>query len=189
MKRLAISAGHNPAARGACYRGICEHEVAAAWTSYIAQELPDTIDVFFVPTGSLSHKIDAINKARCDLAVEIHFNACGGCGAEGCETLYCPGSYSGRDAATYIQAAMAGAGVRNRGIKEGWYKMDRPGVVDYDGDQDGDETPDYFLKSANCTALIVEPEFIDNHHEFDRIQKPMCQAIAGGIAEYLGSYR
>lgn len=187
MKKIALSAGHNPKARGACHDDVCEHEVAAAWVSFIAQELPGDIEVVFVPTGSLPQKVKAINDAKCDLAIEVHFNACGGCGAEGCETLYYPGSASGRDAAYYLQAAMAGTGVRNRGVKEGWYRMDRPGVKDYDGDKDGDEAPDYFLKATNCTALIVEPEFIDNYDRFSKIQLPMSRAIARGIVEYLNT--
>lgn len=183
MKRVALSAGHNPKARGACYKGVCEHEVASAWISFIAQELPGDIEVVYVPTGSLPEKVKAINDAKCDLAIEVHFNACGGCGAEGCETLYYPGSISGANAAIHIQTEMAQTGVRDRGVKEGWYRMDRPGVKDYDGDREGDEAPDYFLKHTNCTALIVEPEFIDNYHTFDRIQRPMCRAIARGITE------
>lgn len=184
--RVALSAGHWPQARGACAEGRCEHEEAAYWCSKIAQALPSTIEVFHVPTGPLRDKVEDVNAAHCDLAIEIHFNACGGCGAEGAETLYHPGSGSGKEAATYIQQAMAGCGVRSRGIKEGWYKMDYPGVVDFDGDVEGDERVDYFLQATNCTAVIIEPEFIENHHRFDRLRGPMTKAIADAITEYLG---
>jgi len=165
---------------------VCEHEQAAYWCAKIAQHLPSTIELFHVPTGPLKEKVEDINAQHCDLAVEVHFNACGGCGAEGAETLYCPGSASGKEAAGYLQRAMATCGVRDRGVKEGWYRQDYPGRVDFDGDVDGDETPDYFLKATNCTALILEPEFIENHWRFDRLRPLMTAAIAQGICDYLG---
>jgi len=185
MTRIALSAGHWPQARGACSGGICEHEQAAHWCALIAQHLQDTIEVFHVPTGPLPEKVANINAKNCDLAVELHFNACGGCGAEGAETLYYPGSSKGKAAAGYLQRAMVKCGVRSRGIKEGWYKQDYPGRVDYHGDIDGDEHPDYFLKATNCTALVLEPEFIDNHWKFDQLRKCMTHGIAGGILAYL----
>jgi len=172
--KVALSAGHWPGARGACCDGLCEHEEAAYWCSKIAQYLPDTIEVYHVPTGPLKDKVADINAQYCDLAVEVHFNACGGCGASGTETLYCPGSVSGLEAARYVQAAMVTCGTRDRGTKEGWYKMDRANGADY------------FLRATNCTALILEPEFIEQHAKFDALRPVMTAAIARGICDYLG---
>ena len=183
--KIALSAGHWPRARGACSGEICEHEQAAYWCAKVAQALPSYVQVYHVPTGPLADKVADINAAKCDFAIEIHFNACGGCGASGAETLYYPGSAEGKRAAEYLQRAMAGCGVRDRGVKEGWHRMDYPGRVDYDGDVDGDEKPDYFLRATNCTALILEPEFIENHHRFEELRPDMCRAIAAGIVEYL----
>jgi hypothetical protein len=185
--KIALSAGHYPEAPGACHDGHCEHEEAAAWCAYMTPHLlRHGIDIFHVPTGPLPDKVAAINRADCDVAVEIHFNACADCGASGAETLFYPGSRSGEEAAWMVQAAMVAQGARNRGVKEGWYKMDRPGIVDYAGDIDGDETPDYFLSATNCPAIIIEPEFIEQWPLIQRRRIGTVAAIAEALAGYLG---
>jgi len=158
---IAVSAGHYPSAPGACYDGICENEIARSWLHWL---LVDYRDVFIeVPNVTLKEKIDFINRNNCELAVEIHFNSAGGKGA-GCETLYYPGSEKGRACANIIHKAFTPYFTPNRGVKEGWYRMDRPGVKDYPGDVDGDEKPHYFLRKTSCPAVIVEPEFIHNYY-------------------------
>jgi N-acetylmuramoyl-L-alanine amidase len=172
--KLALSAGHHPDARGACHGDVCEHELAAAWCQLIATHLHDVVEVFPVPTGKLRDKVAAINAAKCDLAVEIHFNACGDCGAFGAETLHFPGSVKGAKVAALIQEAMVGAGAsRDRGVKDGWYQMNPA------------KGPDYFLEATNCTAIIIEPEFIEQHHHVRVVRGAMCRAIAVAIADYL----
>jgi hypothetical protein len=160
------------------------------WTHNVAnylQNLADRrVDVFLAPTGGLRNKVRAINAEHCDLAIEIHFNACGNCGASGCETLYFPGSTKGKAAAEIMQQALVDAmGNRDRGVKEGWYKMDRPGVVDWYGDEDGDEMPDYFLKATNCAALILEPEFIEKIPAKWDLVDDACKAIGEAIIRIL----
>lgn len=157
--KIALSAGHYPDRQGAYYKGISEY---LAMSRLVLELLFTSSDFRMVPTGTLPEKVKYINSGSFDAAVELHLNACGGCGAKGCETLYYPGSSTGRAMAEWVQSVLPEKlGTRDRGAKEGWYRMDRPGVVDYYGDKDGDETPDYFLAKTAMPAIIMEPMFIE----------------------------
>lgn len=178
---IAISAGHYPTAPGACWNGVCEHELAVLWANIIYDELKYRTPCVLVPTGKLPEKVAYINASEADLAVEIHFNSAGGHGS-GAETLYCPGSAKGKIAADLVQHALVEAmRTKDRGVKEGWYRMDRPGIKDYPGDVDGDENPDYFLRETNCPAIIIEPEFIQNYYKYEDQVEYICEALAGQI--------
>ncbi len=186
-RKVALSVAHHSAAQGAQWNGLTEYIESQKWVDMVMLCLYDyEVEVYEVPHGKLGNKVHYINDQDCDLAVEIHFNACGNCGAHGAETLYYPHSEKGAKAAQCVQDAMiAVPGVKDRGIKEGWYKMDRPGVKDYHGDVDGDEKIDYFLRATNCTALILEPEFIESLAAAPYDHSEMCHNIAQGIMVYL----
>lgn len=188
---VALSVAHYPERKGACYAGVCEHHESKMWTNTLQGLLEHMgYRVYRAPVGKLPLKVQSINAQNCDLAIEIHFNACGDCGASGTETLYCPGSTKGKLAAQCIQSSLVKALQRSdRGVKEGWYKMDRPGVIDWYGDEEGDEAPDYFLARTNCPALIIEPEFIEIvgrtfQATYGQMMKDGCGAIAGGVVEF-----
>jgi hypothetical protein len=66
-------------------------------------------------------------------------------------------------------------GIRDRGAKEGWYQMNP---------QKG---PDYFLKATNCTALILEPEFIEHRDRIVGKREDGARAIADAIEEIVGT--
>jgi hypothetical protein len=74
-----------------------------------------------------------------------------------------------------------GRDAKNRGVKEGWYKMDRPGVKDYDGDVDGDENPDYFLAKTRPVSLILEPEFMQQLETIQSCREAACRAVCDAI--------
>ena len=176
--KIALSAGHHPANPGAVYNSLKEHNVAARWCAVIGRLLGDAgAEVHHVATGPLKNKVDEVKfqggmAGAFDLAVEIHFNACGDCGADGAETLYMPGSEKGRRAAEIIQREMAMAGARDRGVKEGWHKMEVGG------------TPNYFLAKTPCPAVIVEPAFLDGEFPMDQAEEEaLCAAVAAGIVE------
>ena len=58
--------------------------------------------------------------------------------------------------------------------------MDRPGVVDYPGDVDGDENKDAFLALTNCPAVITEAYFLDNESERNRFSgDPVLNSLIG----------
>lgn len=110
----------------------------------------------------LENDLDLIASVRaanmdpdCLLAAELHFNAGGTSATQGCETLYCPGSTKGLRAAQAFQKAYLrteercnGVRTSDRGVKEGWYRMQKNGSIDY------------FLRATAMPAIILEPEFI-----------------------------
>lgn len=195
---VALSAGHNPRRPGAAYLDpasrkvlVTEHDEARAWVELLeAMLLRHNINVRRIGTGELPQKVREVNRDPIpDLAVEIHFNSSvnqhGDHVGRGSETLYAPGSSRGAVAAEFVQGELALAFPPSRGIKEGWYRMDRPGVVDYPGDVDGDENADYFLVHTRCVALIVEPEFIHRTEVYQPGRTAGCAALCRGIEAYL----
>lgn len=183
---IALSAGHYPKDPGACWPKdkptFCEHEIAVEWIGLIALTVRQQIPLVVIPSGWLGDKVKAINALKnCKLAVELHFNSSSSISARGSETLYCPGSKNGLQAAITMQKYMSNIFPPNRGAKEGWYRMDRPGHIDYKSDIEGDEKIDYFLGKTKPVALIIEPEFIFNSMTIKKLRLPGCDAIASGI--------
>lgn len=188
MFKVALVAGHNQGAPGACHNGVCEYPLTKDMMFRVAGILMDVsgIQVLTHAGGSLEDKVAWVNKMAPNLAMEFHYNGCGGCKAEGTETLYDPGSDNGHEAATLIHPFIVEAvGGTDRGIKEGWYHQDKPGRVDYPGDVDGDEHRLYFLHKTACPALILEPEFIEQVKPTDvEFFEHVAYAVAEGIIEY-----
>jgi N-acetylmuramoyl-L-alanine amidase len=179
---ICISGGHNATKTGANSQGFSEYPETFLWAECICWELEALgVTAHLVSTGGLRHKVDEINELGASMAVEIHFNADPMHMGKGCETLYHPNSRKGLCLANEIQRQMSPFFAPNRGVKEGWYKMDRPGAVDYRGDVDGDELVDYFLRSTRCPAVIVEPEFIHNRSVIEANREIGSQVIAEAI--------
>lgn len=149
---IFLSAGHYPSAPGAKWERFVEHDEAIVWRDMLYQGL--NTRAISVPTGVLRSKVDFINERTLDgdIAVEIHFNAARDANnnpiGRGCETLYYPGSKRGESIATTIQKVMAEFFPPDRGVKEGWYRMDPS------------RGADFFLAKTKCTAIIIEPEFV-----------------------------
>jgi N-acetylmuramoyl-L-alanine amidase len=185
---ILISAGHHPSMPGACYGGFCEHGEAVKWADRIVDILGDD-KAMAVPVGALRGKIDFINRQRPSIAVEIHFNSAkiwkdkdrdGEIDPDelvhigrGCETLYYPGSNSGKDAAIAVQELIAEIFAPDRGAKEGYYQMNKA------------KGPDFFLAKTRCTAIIIEPEFIDNKETITGNREAGCIAIAEALLSLL----
>lgn len=188
---IAISAGHWEKAKGAKNaNGFYEYPETLLWAGAIIERLRKLeIDAILVPAEDLSSKVAFINECvrqdRVKLAVEIHFNSCASGNARGSETLYYPGSKVGRQTAQTVQSALGTFMAPNRGAKEGWYKMDRPGVKDFAGDKEGDETPDYFLAKTKCPAIVIEPAFIQRQQVIEAMRPIACEVIADALAEAL----
>ena len=182
---IVLSAGHTPDSPGACSGSFCEHAEAVEWVNRIAYQLRHDLQVQIVASGPLSQKVREINETHqrlpVQLAVEIHFNSDPQHAGHGSETLYCPGSAKGERAAQMVQRHLGSTMRPDRGVKEGWYRMDRPGHVDYPGDVEGDEKVDYFLRATKPVALIVEPEFIHNRRMILAYRDLACLEIAFGI--------
>ncbi|RLA43134.1 MAG: hypothetical protein DRR06_12855 [Gammaproteobacteria bacterium] len=174
-KVIALSIAHNPTAAGADYHGFNEHNESVVWTWLVKSHLEELgYSVVIAPVGGLKQKVAYINKMVACVAIEIHFNGSSNPRVNGCETLYCPGSTNGKRFADTVQTAYAiFMGNKNRGIKEGWYKMEVGGVADY------------FLRKTKCPALILEPEFISQIHNITSKRFIASNKIADGIAEYV----
>ena len=180
---LYISAGHHEHAQGASWHEYTEWVEAVRWRDIIVNTIGPA-KAAVVPSGGLREKVAFINSGNPRAAIEIHFNSAivgkvhvG----KGSESLYYPGSLAGGVLATAMQDELARFFKPDRGTKEGWHRMDKPGVVDYYGDVDGDETPLYFLKKTICPAVIIEPEFIHNIQLIQDNRTSVCRAIADAL--------
>ena len=195
-KILALTPGHYPESPGACFpiddRNWCEHEEAIRWCGLIKKYAELTgVEVRIGPGTWLGDKVRWINALdpQPALACEVHFNSDVSKRQKGSETLYCPRSIKGGLAARIVQTYMASLLQPNRGAKEGWYRMDRPGHVDYPGDVEGDEKVDYYLIKTNCPALIIEPEFIYNRSIIEAVRESACEMIAQGLVAAMEAIR
>jgi N-acetylmuramoyl-L-alanine amidase len=173
---VLVSGGHNPGAAGATNEeGFSEYPETYQWAELIVARLSGhwKTESLVVPTGSLTSKIEFINKVCATkpvaLAVEVHFNSSPGGKGRGSETLYCPGSTSGRVYAEVVQSSMATLMSPNRGVKEGWYQMNPA------------KGPDAFLKRTRCPAIILEPEFIQRQTVIEANREMCCEVIADAI--------
>lgn len=188
---IAVSAGHFLKARGAHNgNGFYEYPETQWWAEAIVKHFNENVPAnigkaYFINPGRLGQKVRDVNQMvinrQVKLAVEVHFNSAPGGRAKGCETLYCPGSEKGKEAARTVHNRYSKLFLPDRGIKEGWYKMDRPGYVDYEGDVEGDEKPDYFLRMTTCVALILEPQFIQKQNSIEDNRDEAVQLIAQGM--------
>jgi hypothetical protein len=180
---ILISAGHHQGAQGASWNGRTEWPQAVLWQELLVQYLGDVGEA--VPHGLLRDKVEYINSAQAVCAIEIHFNSAKVDGkhvGRGSETLCYPGSTKGIELAHCVQRVLAHDFPPDRGVKEGWYRMDRPGVVDYQGDVDGDESIDYILRKTNCPTIIIEPDFL---HRWDLIEHNRAHACMGMARELI----
>jgi hypothetical protein len=150
--KIVLSVGHDVKRQGAVSHGLTEHALSTEVCSFIQHPAIHVID------GTLPQAVAEVNRLHSDeglvLAAELHWNAGGTSKTAGCETLYCPGSQGGLEAAVLFQTKYleeidyAGFVTRDRGCKEGWYRMKKNGSIDY------------FLRATACPAIILEPEFI-----------------------------
>jgi hypothetical protein len=165
---IILSVGHDEQRQGAAHKGVSEW----ALTKQLMQ-LIDHPDIVIIDEP-LQDTVRIINDwpEPVDLAAELHFNSHPN--ASGCETLYCPGSINGQDAAEAFQTTFVEGWffVKDRGIKEGWYKMKPNTFIDH------------FLKATVMPALILEPEFIQIACTWDTaMMRVVARYITEGLLE------
>ncbi len=154
MSKIILSIGHDQIRQGASCGGITEYVLSKRIAEHI--DHPDVI----VVDQTLRETVDTINSwpEPVSLAAELHWNSSYGGKASGCETLYYPGSKAGQEAAQEFQSAyLCNATAKDRGVKEGWYRMQTNGAVDY------------FLRATKCKSIILEPEFIQIACEWEEL--------------------
>ncbi len=188
---IILSAGHFPEDPGACFQGFCENGEAVLWVKLIHDCLSAAFPVVIAPSVWLGDKVRWINdyRPKPKLVAEIHFNSDASRKGKGSETLYYPRSIKGQKIAQIVQDSVASFFPPNRGIKEGWYRMDKPGHIDYPGDVEGDEKVDYYLKKTNYPAIIVEPEFIHNKTTILAARDETCEVIAHALYDTLAMFK
>ena len=180
---IAVCAGHHQDAQGATFEGHTEWPEAVLWRDRLVGVLGEGL-ALTVPSGLLRDKVEFINASQAVCAIEIHFNSAmmhGKPVGRGCETLQYPGSVRGGELAYCVHKVLARHFPPDRGVKEGWYRMDYPGRVDYDGDVEGDEKLDYFLVKTHCPAIIIEPEFIHLWADIERKRAVTCLGMATAL--------
>ncbi len=186
LKIVGLSAGHFSGSGQATHQGVSERQIAEQWVRNISRNLDKQhgIATVVAPDAILHRKVEYFNRTSPRVIVEVHFNA--NIKVSGCETLYYPGSRTGRYLASIVHETYAPfCNNKDRGIKEGWYRMDRPKIKDYPGDREGDEVPLYLLKRTKAPCLIVEPEFIYHLDKIVEMEDKVCEAIASGLNRYL----
>lgn len=181
-----ISAGHHKKAEGARFGDVTEYQLSTKWADRIAEIMGD--QCVRVPNGTLKEKVAFINQFdRKSIAIDIHFNSfkmwkdqnANGVvddgemvhAGRGSETLYYPSSKTGEKAARIMQGSISQVFKPDRGIKEGYYQMNKSKGVDF------------FLARTSCTSLIIEPEFIDNLETLDQNMDSCCHAIASALLD------
>jgi len=181
---ILVSAGHNPEAPGACFGKYCEHAEAVKWVDEILNQMESMARR--VPTGTLPEKVQFINdQPLVHAAIEVHFNSDTSHKGHGALCCYDSNKSIAKDLAVAIESRLIPIfGQHWRGVMEGWYHMDRPGIVDYPGDVDGDEHHLYFLQRTKCPAVILEPEFIYNFLKIESNREAACTAIVDGLLEF-----
>lgn len=173
---IIIFAGHHPAAPGASYNGFAEHDEAVRWIELISAFLDATI-VIKGPVGALTMKTNYVNKRKPRIAMDLHFNSAvdgdGNRVGRGSETLYYPRSKDGEHVARFVQEHLCKVCPPDRGVKEGYYRMDPK------------FGPDWFLARTCCPAIIVEPDFIHRKEEIQQARTAGSEAIAIGLRNAL----
>ncbi|MDF1824202.1 MAG: N-acetylmuramoyl-L-alanine amidase [Verrucomicrobiales bacterium] len=128
-------------------------------------ELTRRTDVYI----ELAERAEMANKKPNTVFISLHFNAHSDRSISGTETLYWPGSATGRELASYIQSELGRRLVtRNRGFKPERLKV---------------------LEKTQATAVLVECGFISNRWESQRcgaewFRQIVAEEIAQGIIRY-----
>lgn len=185
MTTLYVGIGHGIMPNGvydpgAVHDGLVEHHLAgltveamtaalrrSGFHDFIAEHLDDAHPSDPDYRGSVIRA----NASHARLAIEVHWNAGGGGSGHGTETLYYPGSATGKAWAEKVQAHLnAAVGIANRGIKE------RPDL--------------WFLRGCSAPSLIPEVAFVDGDNEWIKRHPEVCrnagEALAAATLAQLG---
>ena len=131
----------------------------------ITVELTRRTDVYV----EFEDRAKIVNSSPHTLLVSLHFNAHADRSISGTETLYWPGSETGRELASYVQSELGRRLVtRNRGFRPERLKV---------------------LELSHATGILIECGFISNRWESQRcgaewFRQILAEEIAQGILRY-----
>lgn len=172
--RVVIDPGHGGIDPGSSSFGLVEKELVLDLAFRLEKilnakgyttELTRRTDVYI----ELADRAAMANAKPNTIFVSLHFNAHSDRSISGTETLYWPGSDTGRELASYIQSELGRRLVtRNRGFKPDRLKV---------------------LEATQATAVLVECGFISNRWESQRcgaewFRQIVAEEIAQGIIRY-----
>ncbi|MCL6611165.1 MAG: N-acetylmuramoyl-L-alanine amidase [Peptococcaceae bacterium] len=176
MFKVVIDLGHGGRDPGAIGQsGVQEKDVTLAVALKVKSILKPVAGVILTREGDddidLAPRADVANKAGADCFVSIHCNSAANPKAQGTETYFYPGSEEGKKLAALLQKNLVAAlRLADRGVKQANFAV---------------------LRLTECPAALAEIAFISNMQEesllaSEDFQQHAAQAIAAGIAEYLG---
>lgn len=172
--RVVIDPGHGGADPGSHAFGLVEKNLTLdlakrlekiLQSKGLSTELTRRTDVYV----ELEDRAEVANRKKGTIFVSLHFNGHTDRSIGGTETLYWPGSDSGRKLASYIQSELGRRLVtRNRGFKPERLKV---------------------LEATHGTAVLIECGFITNRWESQRsgaewFRQILAEEIAQGILRY-----
>ncbi len=179
MKKVYVGVGHGGSDPGAVANGMKEKDLALDVAKACAEALKNNgVDVKISRESDISKDLSArikeCNAYKPDLAVDIHFNAGGG---DGAEVYHAKNNTNDEALAQNILDELKTIGQNSRGLKT---KTMSSGA-DYFG----------FIRQITCPSVLVECAFIDNKTDIaiadtDAERKTMGIAIAKGILKTLG---
>lgn len=172
--RVALSAGHHPAAPGACTGVLSEYGL----TSEIIGRLVNLLskrghDVWLIGSDTNARQVTRINELGCDCGLELHFNSFSDSDMKGTETLHA-GSKNGIVLANCIQQSLVDAlQTKDRGIKVGHFRGDdKNRVIE-------------IIRETRCPFVVPEPLFLSNPADLSKLDTAL---IAGALLKGLENY-
>lgn len=178
-KKVFIGVGHGGSDPGAVGNGLKEKDVnletAKACYAYLkSQGLYAKMSRTADSEVWIDERVRGANEYNADIAVDIHYNAGGG---DGAEVYYTKNGGVGKTLAENILAEVKKIGQNSRGAKT---KL-------------GSNGKDYFafIRETKMPAVLVECAFLDNKNDVKIVdtaaeRKAMGEAIAKGIMKTFG---
>lgn len=172
-KKVFIGVGHGGSDPGATFAGLIEKNINLIMALACESELLRHGVRVRLSRGTdendpVSQEVSECNIFNPDIAIDIHNNAGGG---DGFEAYYYPGNNKGLKLAQKLEKEIKAIGQNSRGLKS--------------------SSTLQFLKSTNCTSVLVEGFFLDNAKDRSLVntakkQQEFGKAYAKGILKYLG---
>jgi N-acetylmuramoyl-L-alanine amidase len=187
MIDCALVVGHSAGKKGSVSAGISEWDfnlkVALEANTFLNNELKRTSMIFLRNDRHYEHAmmdlVDQINAVKPKCIVSLHYNALGtNTRADGCTSLYFPGSKEGERLASSMCSAFENVvGLRNRGPRATMKSL-------------GSYVQLYILTQTKAPATIIEPFFGTNREDRQKAIKARNNgdysfAVAKGIHEWL----
>lgn len=174
--RVVIDPGHGGKDPGSSAFGLVEKNLTLDLAKRIKRILESKgISAVLTRDGDefieLEDRAALANSTPGSIFISVHFNGHGDRSISGTETLYWPGSDTGRELASYVQSELGRRLVsRNRGFKPKRLKV---------------------LEETKCTAVLVECGFITNRWEAQRsgaewFRQIVAEEIVQGLLRYRG---